>query len=139
MKQASIYLAGSYSRRDEFKGYAEQLKALGYNIVSRWLEETHGLDIQPTDLTPDLNRTYAEQDLDDIEQSDIFILFSYDQQTLTKRNGRMVEFGYALANYRNGFQPERIIVCGPKENIFTYLEEVELFPTWEELLSDLSQ
>jgi hypothetical protein len=75
---------------------------------------------------------YANIDLVDIETCDVFVYFSMSPYALSARNGRAVEFGFALARLKP------IIVVGPKESIFHYLHDrVRHFDTWQDALNYL--
>jgi nucleoside 2-deoxyribosyltransferase len=71
---------------------------------------------------------YAIQDLDDIDQAEILVLFAVTG-TPIPRAGRHVEFGYALAKNK-----KLVVVGDVKENIFHYLPGITPFATWEETL-----
>jgi hypothetical protein len=127
-----IYLAARYDRREEMLEYARQLREDGHEITSRWI---YGHDV-PDGLPPQesfrLHQQYAQEDLDDVYCSRVFILFS-DPPGVGVRGGKHVETGYALALWK------RCFVVGRRENIFHYLQEVELHETFDsvrELLRD---
>jgi hypothetical protein len=122
-----IYLASQYSWRNLIKGYAKQLESLGHEITSTWLQERKGLGTELDELSNRFLREHAKADYNDIVKADCVILFSVGPTELTKRGGRHVEFGlgYALG--------KQMIVCGPKENIFHYLDDVICFNNFEDL------
>jgi hypothetical protein len=107
----NVYIAGMYSQKEELAVVAEELLALGIGCTSRWLTEPHPPNTGLGELTEEQIRQYAIQDILDIEASDAVVFFAQDPETLTKRGGRHVEFGYAL-----GKKP--IYVVGPAENVF---------------------
>jgi hypothetical protein len=39
-----VYLAARYSRREELCRYADDLRAIGHTITSRWLDGNHQVD-----------------------------------------------------------------------------------------------
>lgn len=102
-----IYLAGAWSRREELRGYADDVGLLGLEeCVSRWLWVEEQED-QPPEA--DLDR-YAEMDIEDVRSCDLLVLFSGGG-----RGGRHVETGVALA------LGKPVLVVGERENIFHHL------------------
>lgn len=132
----TIYLAGRYSRRDELRSVAHQLEANGIGRVrARWLHEDHEWDGAEDQLR--LAARLAGDDVEDLQAADLVIVFT-EQPAPGGRNrgGRHVEFGLALAEYlRSGPQRQRLVVCGPAENVFHSL--VSRFASWYELLGQL--
>ena len=111
-----VYIAGRYSRRDEFRRYRSVLKLHGIETSSRWLDETKPLNTQMDDDTPEFYLKTAAADITDLIHADAMLFFAEDPLVGTPRGGRHVEFGYALS------AGLRIYVVGPKENIFHYTE-----------------
>jgi hypothetical protein len=117
---SSFYLAARFSRRFELQGYRADLSRLGHLVTSRWIDQRDDSD------EPDC----AKRDIQDIDVADAIILFAEPPRCHT-RNGRMVEFGYALG------QGKAAIVIGPAENVFTDLPEVQRFAGWHDALKAL--
>jgi nucleoside 2-deoxyribosyltransferase len=109
-----IYIAGRYSRRDEFREVAKQLIAMGHEVTSRWLQEDEPLQSHMGDHTPEWYAHTALIDLADINEAAAVLFFAEDPKVGTPRGGRHVEFGYALA------KGKFIFVIGPEENVFHY-------------------
>lgn len=109
-----IYIAGRYSRRDEFREVAKQLEEMGHEVTSRWLQENEPLQSHMGDHTPEWYAKTAQTDLEDISAADAVLFYAEDPKVGTPRGGRHVEFGYAIA------QGKFIFVIGPEENIFHY-------------------
>ena len=110
-----VYLAARYSKNAEMREFAAYLLAGGYatEITSRWISGSHEIGDHPTD---EARRRLAQEDLDDLKAADVVIAFSEVPRTMNNaRGGRHVEFGLAIA------LGKRIIVVGPKENVFHYL------------------
>ncbi len=122
-----VYLAGRYDRRLELCGYAEELRAVGHTVVSRWLDGCH--EIPPTGITDkqslEMARIFAIDDISDLAKADTFVFFSELPNTTSVRGGRFVELGMAIATRK------RCIVVGRHENIFSALPQVELYPDWD--------
>lgn len=127
MKQR-IYLAARYSRWHELTNYAQQLREYGFTVTSRWLEGRSPLS--PDGLSEELDleqRTwFAQQDWEDLMDSDICISFTEPPRSSNTRGGRHVELGAALAAHK------RIIVVGHRENVFHCLPQIEFHQTWQE-------
>lgn len=119
------YLAGRFDRKDELAGYARQIEAAGGRVSSRWLTGVHDVASEQ-ELTNEHLSEFAYDDLDDIAEADVFILFTEEPSVGYTTGGRMVEFGYALNS--NSFK--RCYIIGPWENIFTRLNECEQYDTW---------
>ena len=109
-----IYLAGQYERRDEFREYAHELLAQGYNVTSRWLFNEQDMRL----ASPSEIKLFAKTDLDDVARSNVLIAFTEPENAggTSTRGGRHVEFGYAL-----NLDMEILIVGPRRENVFHYL------------------
>lgn len=123
-----IYIAGRFSRINEFRRIAVLLRDRGYQITSQWLEEDVAPDHTMSDITPEYAQESAYTDLADIDRADTLLFFSVDPLVGTPRGGRHVEFGYALA------QGLQVIVIGPRENIFHYFDNIRNYPTMDAFL-----
>lgn len=128
-----VYLASRYSTKDIIKGCAKELRDIGIEVTSSWLEEPHGPEVQLTQISGEESTQYAYRDLVDISSADILVFFSVDPTIATIRGGRHVEYGYALGIRKP------ILVVGPKENIFHSLSEVKHVDTWLEALHFLKR
>lgn len=153
----NIYLAGRYSRRLELCGYREQLRARGHIVDAVWLNGEHqisdtgqpigehgealvegkrdGEQLHPdeqTERAAALRLKFAEDDLADVQACDLLIAFTEVPRTGGRnRGGRHVELGIAIG------QGKRIMIVGPRENIFCWLPEIDQFDTWESCLATL--
>jgi hypothetical protein len=131
-----IYLAARYSRHPELQGYADQLRALGYEVTSRWINGDH--QISDAGLAESGEGTVAErerfalEDFEDLTNADICISFTEAPRSSYSRGGRHVEFGIAL-----GLEISCIVV-GPRENIFHCLPTIDWYPDWASALQTLS-
>lgn len=125
-----IYLAARYSRRVELQAYRLILEQLGHEVTSRWVWEDHELAIG----TPlEAGVRFAREDMVDLHRCECVISFTEEPGQAGGRNrgGRHVEFGIALASHHI----HRIVVVGPRENVFHYLDQVEMHATWPEALA----
>src|SRR5271154_1596801 len=151
-----IYLAAPFDWIDRMKAYAEQLRALGFEVTSRWLDEQDKggeTDLTDEDGGTQLDKTelaisFAVRDIRNILASDTIIEFNPGKALV--RNTRLAEFGGAL------FLGKQCIVIGPEnpkhhsriDTIFVLLEEgtlpedlvkagikpVKHFDTWGDFL-----
>lgn len=140
-----IYLALRYSRRLELCGYADNLRELGFGIISRWLEGSHQVYLgkplgkeyeeaieRGESAVVEMRKHFALEDLQDLGDADWMISFTEPSRTLSNsRGGRHVEFGYALASLK------RCFVIGHLENIFHCLPFVEYYDGWDSFLNCL--
>src|ERR1700679_85653 len=108
----SVYLAGQYKRRDEFREYALQLIQRGVQVTSRWLLETIPLEHTLAEVGPEQWGKTALLDYFDVQRADTLIFFAEDSENQPRRGGRPVEFGMALA------LGKKVLVVGAEENIF---------------------
>lgn len=122
----TVYLAAAYSSKDDIRPYADQLREMGLEVTAQWLDEPHAATVPFTSRDPEELRAFARRDIDDVARSEVFLFFSLDPEQPTKRGGRHVELGLAIA------MKKRVIVVGPRENIFHFLPEVEVVATWDE-------
>lgn len=109
-----IYLAAPFDWIDRMKAYAEQLRALGFEVTSRWLDEQDKGGT--TDLTDedggtqldkkDMAVAFAVRDIRNILVSDTIIEFNPGKALI--RNTRLAELGGAL------FLGKQCIVIGPE-------------------------
>lgn len=110
----AAYLASRFSRGAELRGYAEQLATINIQTTSRWLSETeNGEGFDSTTMI------IAVRDRNDIERADALIGFTEPPRSTTSRGGRHVETGIALG------LGKRVIIVGPRENVFHTLPEIE--------------
>ena len=130
-----IYLAARYSRLEELQGYADDLRAIGHRVEARWLLGDHqiheGADkVEAATMSvPIEGRVFAEDDVLDVASADMLIAFSEEPRAGgASRGGRHVEFGLALA-WR-----KKVIVVGPRENVFHTLPGVKHFWSWDDEL-----
>jgi len=109
-----VYLASRDCRREELAGYADELRAVGFEIASRWLSGNHEIDDRgfSEEAKASERQRFACEDWEDLMAADIVISFTEEPRSHASRGGRHVEFGAALAAGKMCF------VCGPAENVF---------------------
>ncbi len=138
----TYYFAGRHSRHAELTRYRDQLLTAvpGASVTSRWIDR-HGGELE-TNHTPEaLNAAPADcwkhgaADLEDLNRADVIV--SFTDGGPGRRGEYHVEYGYALAlrgsNDPRVYQP-RIIVVGPRENIFHCHPAIEIYPEWWDFL-----
>lgn len=113
-----VYLAGRYSRRLELCGYRDQLHRLGYTVAERDSDS-------PSSRAAALRQKFAQDDFRDVVECDLLIAFTEPPRSEKNRGGRHVELGIALGLKKG------ILIVGPRENIFCWLEGLRQFDTWE--------
>lgn len=132
-----VYLAARYGRIEEMNAIARELRDAGYAVDARWLLGEHqihdgALAVETAeDAMPPEGRAFAQDDVEDLVAADIVISFTETPRSSNSRGGRHVEFGMALA------LGKRLIVVGPRENVFHCLPEVEVYRSWDEAKEQL--
>jgi nucleoside 2-deoxyribosyltransferase len=107
------YLAGRFSRRDEFNGYAERLRAAGLTVDARWLIEDHEWYGEQDAGALQAARAFAMDDLEDVARADVVLVFTEPANPGGRnRGGRHVEYGLALGLAKD------IVIIGEPENVF---------------------
>jgi nucleoside 2-deoxyribosyltransferase len=121
-----IYLAGRYDRRVELLGYAGQL-GRRHLSTARWLTGAHEGATDPETLL-----RCAKEDMEDIERSDVLVVFTEDPSVGQTSGGRHVEMGFAM-----GIDVD-VVVVGPIENVFHHLVDADgsRYDTWAEALAE---
>lgn len=122
-----VYLAAAYGEKIRIAALAEELRARGIEVTSSWLQESHAPTTKMHEVRQDELLRYAITDLEDIDRADILVLFTVDPSIAIPRGGRHFETGYAYA------KGKEVLVCGPIENIFHNLSQIEV-KTWPEIV-----
>lgn len=131
------YIAGRYDRREELAGYAEELREKGHTVDCRWLLGLHQIHAHAKKVDIDNHpehgvtieaRPFAQDDFEDVRASDTIVFFSEPPEAYSKRGGRHVEFGMALA------WGKKLVVIGRRENVFHCLPQVQRYDTWIDFL-----
>lgn len=130
----NIYIAARYALKDTITKVADALEAGGHKVLSDWHQETYSPDVKVQDLPEVENRKMAYKDILQVRGADAMVFFAEHPDTATVRGGRHVEFGIAL---ERGIP---ILVIGPKENIFHYVNSgrVRHYESVDEVLMALA-
>lgn len=122
-----IYLAAPWRHRLRAKGVADQLRAGGHQIISRWHDEW----ALKSDIGVAFEELAAEaaMDLADVRASDVVLQLNWDGST----GGMFVEQGYAMA------LKIPIVVVGPHSNVFHHLPGVHVVTSLEAALNVLAK
>jgi len=117
-----IYLSARYPRAAEMREARDKLVALGHEITSTW----HDDDVPDVKRSTFVIRAWAERDLLEIEQADLFVAFTEEPDSImngARRGGRHAEFGFALGLTRWH------VIIGPREHVIHYTDGVPVFKT----------
>ena len=126
-----IYLAARYSRNDEMRGVRDVLEAFGHEVTSRWIDQ-HGGNLPESIVEEKLNAEpeacaeYALVDVEDLRAADVVV--SFTSADGGGKGGRHVEYGLALG------LGKRLVIVGPRENVFHTLPQVEWYPDWSRMV-----
>ena len=110
--------------------YKRLLEDRGHSVTSRWLLGGHQWNGAASSVWSDAQEAagiippaavrFAQDDIEDIDESDVLIAFPDEpRKPSTSRGGMNVEFGYALGTKK------RILTVGWQQNVFHILPCVE--------------
>lgn len=121
-----VFLSSRFSRKGELLHLRTLLQLNGFEVCSRWLDTEWNQterenEVYSSAAPPDRLEEYSQIDRDDVVNCDVFIGFTESPRSQT-RGGRHVEFGIAVA------LKKKLIMVGPRENIFHSLPEVIMLP-----------
>ena len=135
---SKIYLATRYSKREKMKEYRDMLVHRGHEVTSRWIDyedenpEQFAFSEPVADTSshavPEVRAFVAQMDFEDILRAESFMCFTHWPSS---RGGMWTEFGVALTHRfwqkEMAKLPMRILVVGPRVNVFQNHPEVEVF------------
>ena len=124
-----IYIAGAYERKHEFRIRRALLEDFGFVVTSRWLFGASPV-MQSVEYYKQCAAGTVKVDIADIAVADTMLCFTEPPGSEYTRGGRHVEFGIAMEMHK------RIIVIGPRENMFYYAEGVEQYDTFAEFVTE---
>lgn len=131
LRSWSYYFASRYNRHPELRRYrAALLAAVPQAVVtSRWIDCHDGAleqSLTPEALTSDpaTGWKYAAHDIEDLAAADTLVSFTGPGG----KGGRHVEHGYAMA------ADKRIVIIGPRENVFHCDPAAEVYASWQDFL-----
>lgn len=131
---SKVYLAARYSRDEEMRGVRAVLMALGYEVTSRWIDCHEGkypgsFTCERLNDDPGYCAAVGRKDVEDLAAADTVV--SFTSPGGGGKGGRHVEFGLALG------LDKRLIIVGPRENVFHTLPRVQWYPDWPSLVMAL--
>lgn len=139
------YFAARYSRHPEMRTYRDRLVASIPDAVvtSRWID-CHDGELEASYTPEHLNANpeecwkHGRADLEDVTTSDVLV--SFTGRGGGGKGGRHIEHGYHLAAVDlplDVLRPSRhrIVVVGPRENIFHCHPRTEVFPDFNAFLN----
>ncbi len=116
--------------------WRDVLETKGHLVVSRWIEGNHEISEAQASLSADHAddecRRFAQEDVDDLIDADVFLSLSDPANFRTGRGGRHVELGLALA------WGKPVILVGERENVFHWLPQVKVVPGFIDAVNLLS-
>jgi hypothetical protein len=131
---SKVYLAARYSRNEEMRGVRAVLMALGCEVTSRWID-CHGGKYPGSFTCEQLNddpgycAAVGRNDVEDLAAADTVV--SFTSPGGGGKGGRHVACGLALG------LGKRLILVGPRENVFHTLPQVQWYPDWPSLVMAL--
>lgn len=129
-----IYLAARFGLWEAMQDYAERFEALGHETVSSWY---HGIvPNTPEDNDPETLCDEAQNDINDIAEADLVIVFTESLDVHVSgasRGGRHVEMGVALG------MKKAVWVVGPRENLFCHHPDVVVFENFDDVRHELTK
>jgi hypothetical protein len=141
----AYYFAARFSRNAELRGYRDELLAAvpGTTVTSRWIDlhpditGGQAVSFTPDELAADPEHCwrYGQHDLEDLARAAAIVSFTGDGGG--GKGGRHIEHGVAIAYVDNApilAGRFRLIVVGPRENIFHCHPATEVYATWAEFL-----
>jgi hypothetical protein len=142
MSKPRYYFAARYSRNPELRAYRDDLLTAipGSVVTSRWI------DCHP-DIVGGLEQSFTPEalaadpagcwkfglhDVEDLANATAIVSFTGNGGG--GKGGRHIEHGIAMALDFYSAGPMRLIVVGPRENIFHCHPKTEVYSTWPEFL-----
>lgn len=120
-----VYVSGTMLAQGRLRDRADQLRALGHDIIGDWLYEA----ARPAHLNiAEWNEELALKDIAQVYAADCIIL---DRDGESTTGGRYVEWGVACAP---GMLMRRYTVGGGALGVFDYLAHRH-FANWDDLLA----
>ena len=122
-----FYLAGSMHRRDELRGYANELISNNIAVASSWLWATDAPRTQGE------RRDVAMRNINDLLSASLVVVFT--DQDRRSRGGHHFEHGFACGLHALGVCD--VVVVGNPENVFHDVDGVDHYDSWGDLFPAL--
>ena len=124
MKTRSIYLSARCTHREDMLAHAETLRALGYAVMSRWIEGRHGASYE--DASEVQLQIAAFEDREDVRKADTMLCFT--KGSGASRGDMHTVLGMAIQLRR------RIIIVGERRQVFHHMLGIEVCASFAECL-----
>ena len=122
--KVKVYIASHFSRKNEVRMAAQELRALDIDVVSTWHRETTKSNSIMHKGNARTWRKYALSDLNELCGCTHFVLFSMGATKKFSRGSHCWEAGFASG------QGKKCIVVGERQVIFHYLPGERICKTW---------
>ena len=132
-----IYLAARFARIGEMRDRRDDLVKDGHLVTAHWINDSRKdpdpfvrgrakrVEESSNTIPADDGREFAQTDWEDINRAHCLVAFTELTDSGPGRGGRHVELGLALA------LGKKVVVVGPRENIFHTLPAIDQFWDWE--------
>lgn len=120
----TVYLAAHFSRKNEVRAAAKELKELGIDVVSTWHREKIASNSVMHANNARTWRKNALSDLNELCDCTHFVLFSMGPHKKFSRGSHCWEAGFASA------RGVKCLVVGERQVIFHYLPGEKICKTW---------
>lgn len=121
MNATNLYLAASWSRKNEIADLADNIQRTYpgiFHIVSTWVDEEHEHHSSQYPYAADYLQSIAIQNAAELDAADVLILFADDPTVPKIGGGKHWEFGYAYARQKT------CIIVGLQEHVFYHMPGV---------------
>ena len=132
-----FYLAGRFSRKEEFQSYASKIKLRDSTaeVVSTWLWSEQDSGSQSGDFTFEDAVKFCLQDVRDVLRCTSLLFFSENPLSIPEGEspslgGKDTELGIGIAS-----TGVRLFCVGPRVNVFHYHPSIVQFNTFDDWLN----
>lgn len=128
-----IYIASKFASRHRLRPMKFQLKQMGFEVLSDWmdpnpLDDTLDGDYDSIGNHPAASNAIATRDERQVGECDVFVIDTFDQSVT---GGREVELGMAIALHKPIYR------VGPIRNVFHAHHRIRSIPNWSVMIEQL--
>ena len=123
-----VYVAAAFERRRDAEEAAGIIRRAGHLVVSSWHKVDTGKKYDPEDVS--VMSVIAERDLDELAMAGVIVVLT---DGVESHGGKHVETGVAIGDGK------RVIVVGPRENVFHSLSEIIVVDSIEEAVAAIAR